>query len=464
MFVMPIYTCRVMQGRSEGNSHRLSVGIVAETHLSMPAIGPLLASYRTPVFRSTIAMKSSDRTEGRPMIELNETHCAKQGQSNPVVARAMDFAKSLGLRVPILLAPMAGACPASLSVAVCNAGGMGACGALLMSPGKIGSWVDDVRDGTDGTDGKFQLNTWVPDPEPMRDAEHELSLKRYLRQWEMDMGASADSVEWGAGQGNGSSSAHPQPIKLATEDFAAQCKAMIEARPAAISSIMGLYPAEMVLEMKRHGIQWFATITTVEEAVLAERAGADVIVAQGMEAGGHRGAFHADDAERAMVGLFSLLPAVTDAVDVPVVATGGIADARGMAAALMLGASAVQVGTGFLRAAESSIAPAWANAIAEAAPENTAGTRAFSGRLGRSIRTRYVDDAARSETPSPAPYPVQRALTARMRQAASASENLDGMQAWAGQSARLAKALPAADIVNGIWQGVRELIPDINHS
>src|SRR6185503_10421165 len=124
---------------------------------------------------------------------------------------------------------------------------------------------------------------------------------------------------------------------------------------------------------------------TVAEARTAEAAGADVIVTQGMEAGGHRGAFDAGEAERQLVGLFALLPAVVDAVRVPVVATGGIADGRGVAAALTLGASAAQIGTGFLRCPEAKIPPAWADALGRTAPENTMVSRAFSGRAGRSV-------------------------------------------------------------------------------
>ncbi|MEL6717037.1 MAG: nitronate monooxygenase, partial [Planctomycetota bacterium] len=151
-------------------------------------------------------------------------------------------------------------------------------------------------------------------------------------------------------------------------DFEAQCTAMLAAGPSVISSIMGLYPPHIVAQMKDRGVKWFATVTTVTEALAAEAAGADVIVAQGMEAGGHRGAFEAGDAPRALIGLFALLPAVVDAVKVPVVATGGIADARGVAAALMLGASAVQIGTGLLRTPEAGIAPAWAEALGTAKP------------------------------------------------------------------------------------------------
>ena len=192
---------------------------------------------------------------------------------------------------------------------------------------------------------------------------------------------------------------------------------MLDIGPPIISSIMGLYPSAMVDRMKAQGTKWFATVTTVAEARAAQDAGADVIVAQGMEAGGHRGAFDADKAEASMVGLFSLLPAVVDAVGVPVIATGGIADARGVAAALVLGASAVQIGTGFLRCPEAKLPSAWADAIARTLPEQTMVTRAFSGRPGRSIATAYVRAAAAPDAPAPAPYPVQRGLTQSMRDA-----------------------------------------------
>ena len=151
----------------------------------------------------------------------------------------------------------------------------------------------------------------------------------------------------------------------------------------------------------------------------AEAAGADVVVAQGMEAGGHRGCFDAGRAEAEMVGLFALLPAVVDAVRVPVVATGGIADGRGVAAALLLGASAAQVGTGFLRCPEAKLHPAWAEALGRTRPEGTRVSRVFSGRAGRSVATEYVQAATAPDAPAPAPYPVQRGLTAAMRAAAA---------------------------------------------
>jgi nitronate monooxygenase len=235
---------------------------------------------------------------------------------------------------------------------------------------------------------------------------------------------------------------------------------MLEAGPAIVSSIMGVYPPAIVTRMKAQGIRWFANVTTVAEAREAVAAGADAVAAQGMEAGGHRGSFDADRADTALVGLFALLPAVVDAVEdkVPVVATGAIADARGVAAALLLGASAVQIGTGLLRTPEAKLAPAWADAIGMAQPEDTAPTRAFSGRLGRSIATAYVKAASAPDAPRPTPYPVQRALSQAMRDAGTKANDIDRMQAWAGQAARLATTEPAADLVQRLWSEAQALL------
>ena len=351
------------------------------------------------------------------------------------LARATKFAEENGIQVPILMAPMAGACPASLSIAVANAGGMGACGVLMLDADAIAAWVREMRAGSNGA---FQLNTWIPDPAPVRDREHEAEVRAFLADWGPDVPSEAADL--------------PPP------DFDAQCEAMLAAGPRVISSIMGLYPPEFVDRMKERQIKWYANVTTVAEARAAEAAGADVLIAQGMEAGGHRGAFDASEAGTAMIGLFSLLPALVDAVDLPVVATGGIADARGVAAALLLGASAAQIGTCLLRTPEAKIAPAWADALGLTPPEGTIATRAFSGRLGRSIRTAYVAAAGSNDAPEPAPYPIQRHLTQAMRSTAAKSDMIDGMQAWAGQSAGLSRDIPAGDVVSTLWQGARELL------
>lgn len=353
----------------------------------------------------------------------------------PSLSRAEAFCEAHSLRMPILLAPMAGACPPSLSIAVANAGGLGACGALLMAPAAISAWAAEVRAKSNGA---FQLNLWIPDPAPARDEAAEARVRDFLGRW--GPAVSPDSGD-------------AQP-----PDFAAQCEALLDAGPPIVSSIMGLYPPAFVDRLKKRGIRWFATATTVAEAKAAEAAGADAVIAQGMEAGGHRGAFDAATAEAAMVGLFSLLPAVADAVTVPVIATGGIADARGVAAALLLGATAVQIGTGFLRCPEANLPPAWAEALGRTLPEQTLITRAFSGRPGRSVSTAYARAAMAPDAPEPAPYPVQRGLTQAMRDAATKNGDIERMQAWAGQSAGQAMARPAGEIVAELWQGARALL------
>jgi nitronate monooxygenase len=349
--------------------------------------------------------------------------------------RAEAFCKRFGVKLPILLAPMAGVSPPSLSIAMMNAGSLGACGALLMQPNEIAAWANEVR--AKGN-GPFQLNLWIPDPPPRRDPVHEERLRTFLERFGPAVAANAGDAT--------------------PPDFTAQCEALLAAQPPIVSSVMGLYPPAFVAKLKSAGIAWVANVSTVAEARAAEDAGADVVAVQGMEAGGHRGCFDASQAERQMVGLFALIPAVVDAVKVPVIATGGIADARGVAAALLLGASAAQIGTALLRTPEAKLALAWADALAHTAPEDTMLTRALSGRAGRGIATQYVRAAAGSDAPSPAPYPVQRGLTVAMRRDAERANDVERMQAWAGQSARLARAEPAGKIVQEMWTETRALL------
>ena len=173
------------------------------------------------------------------------------------------------------MAPMAGACPVGLAAAVANAGGMGGFGALMTAPDGIAAWANGFRGQSNGA---FQINLWVPDPPPLRDPEHEARVREFLGEWGPPVPPEAGDA---------------RPL-----DFAAQCEAMIAAAPPVVSSIMGVFPEKIVAELKARGIAWFACATTLAEARAAEAAGADAIVAQGFEAGGHRGAFDADAAER----------------------------------------------------------------------------------------------------------------------------------------------------------------------
>jgi nitronate monooxygenase len=344
--------------------------------------------------------------------------------------RARAFCDRFGLGLPILQAPMAGACPPELAIAVAEAGGMGAGGMVRDDPERIAAWAERFREGSSGA---FQLNIWVPGP-PGEDRDRIGAAREFL----------------------GRFGAPGEPGRGSPPVFREQCEAMLAARPAVVSSIMGLFEPDYVRRLHADGIAWFACATTLDEALAAQEAGADAVVAQGMEAGGHRGCFDQDAAEHTEVGLVALLPRFADHLDVPVVAAGGIADGRGVAAALALGAAAVQVGTALLRCPETGISEQWAAALDELAPEATVTTRAYTGRTARAAPTPYLAAWAESGAPRTAPYPDQWRLVSQWRR--GGANGVDKVNHWAGQSAALATGEPAGVVVGRMWRDASALL------
>jgi len=341
----------------------------------------------------------------------------------------------LGLAHPIIQAPLAGGgdTPA-LVAAVSEAGGFGSIGAAYLTPEQIAAACAAVR-GT--TRRPFGINLFAPQSPPL-DVEASSAVSR-VAPFFAQLGL-----------------APPTAPLLPVSGFDAQLAAAIDGGASLFSFTLGMLPAAAFAAIKAKGLVLAGTATTVDEAVALERAGVDVVVAQGSEAGGHRGTFDNAKADSSLIGTLALVPQIVDAVRVPVVASGGIMDGRGIAAALALGAGAAQLGTAFLTCDEAGVPDAYKQAILDAHEDETRVTRAFSGRAARGIVNRFMReiDAAGDVLP----FPLQNSLTRPLRTAAAQQGRAEFLSLWAGQGVRMARRQTAADLVAALVKETDEAI------
>mgnify|MGYP001604395764 CR=1 FL=1 len=324
------------------------------------------------------------------------------------------FAERFGLRLPLVQAPMVGATTTALVAAACNAGALGSLGGGAMTPEKLAAEVAEIRAMTSRPFGVnlFVLAEAQPDDATIRRALDAIDPLR---------------AELGLPPGRA-------PERYAPA-FREQLDQVIALRVPVVSFTFGVLDAADVARLKAVGSYVIGTATHVAEGIAWRDAGADAVCAQGFEAGGHRGTF-IDADKNPLVGTMALVPQLVDALDIPVLAAGGIMDGRGIVAALALGAQAAQMGTVFLPCAESAAAPDWKKRLAASTDTDTSVTRAITGRYARGIRNALMDrleaDAARV-----APYPIQNALTQALRQTAATRDRGDYLSLWSGQGAPL---------------------------
>jgi nitronate monooxygenase len=342
----------------------------------------------------------------------------------------------LGCGLPVMQAPMAGGGDTpELVAAAANADAFGFIGAAYLDAERILATARSVRA---LTARPFGINLFAPTASPSR-----MNLDAALRRvapYYAELGLAAP----------------PLPELSAAHGFADQLAAAVECGASALSFTFGLPPADAVAAVRLHDMKLIGTATTVDEAIALERAGCDAIVAQGSEAGGHRGTFLGDFAA-AQIGTIALVPQVVDAVSVPVIASGGIMDGRGIAAALALGAGAVQLGTAFLTCTEAGIPEIYKEAILRTAETATRVTRAFSGRPARGIANRFMIEIDRAGE-SIAPFPLQNMLTRALRNAAARQGRAEFLSLWAGQGLRLARRQSAAELIARLGAQTRAAI------
>jgi nitronate monooxygenase len=328
----------------------------------------------------------------------------------------------LGIEHPVIQAPMPGAATPEFAAAVSAAGGLGSLGAGPLPPDDL---IVQARGVREATDRPFNVNFFCH-PSPELDAQEAGRARERFDHLYRELGLGEP----------------PEPSVPPIAFDEARLAALVEIRPAVASFHFGLPEPDAVEAVRDAGCLVLSSATTVAEAERLAQLGVDAVIAQGAEAGGHRGSFlvPGDDGP---VGTLALVPQVVDAVDVPVIAAGGIGDGRGLAAALALGADGAQIGTAFLACPEAAVHPLHRQALRSASAEQTTLTRAFTGRPARTLRNRATDEAGEQ----PLPFPAQLSLSAPLAAAWAERESGDFLPMWAGQAAPLARELPAAELV-----------------
>jgi nitronate monooxygenase len=336
-----------------------------------------------------------------------------------------------GIGTPILQAPMAGAQASALAIAVSEAGGLGALPAALLSQAQLEAEIRAIRA---ATTKPFNLNFFCHKA-PRVDAQQSTRWIETLR-------PAFDALAiLPPAPGTG-------PGRAAFDDQA--CALVEQTKPAVVSFHFGLPEPALLARVRATGAKVISSATTVAEALWLEERGVDAVIAQGAEAGGHRAIFLNDDVAM-QPGTMALVPQVVDAVKLPVIAAGGIGDARGIAAALMLGASAVQLGTAYLFCPEATIPPLYRVALSNVADDQTVLTNVFTGRPARAIANRIVRTVGPLSPDAPE-FPLAAAAIAPLRQASEKQGSIDFMQLWSGQAARLGRTMPAGALTQELAQ------------
>lgn len=337
----------------------------------------------------------------------------------------MSLQQFFGIELPIIQAPMAGVQGSELVVAVCNAGGLGSLPCAMLSAEVLRSELAAIKA---QTDKPFNVNFFAhtsPIPNVEREAKWRAALAPYYQEYEID----ADAV-----------SAAPSRAPFSAE----AADILEEFKPAVVSFHFGLPSAELLARVKSWGAKVLSTATTVEEALWLEAHGADAIIAQGLEAGGHRGMFLTDDITT-QLSTFALVPQIVQAVKIPVIATGGVADKQGVAAALALGAIAVQVGTAYMLCPEVRTTAIHRAALKSTDSRHTVITNIFSGRPARGIVNRIIKELGPMSAATP-DFPLAGAAIAPLRAKLESQGSGEFSSLWAGQNTSGCKEISAAEL------------------